>query len=254
MTVAMVTGGIEHDGFVVIPQALSGAETHALDTAVSGLTERVRATSRGGARGLFQVVPEIRALTSHPAVRAAAVAALDPNCFPVRALLFDKTQAANWKVAWHQDLTIAVRARRDVAGYGPWSSKAGVPHVQPPIPVLERMVAVRVHLDDCCDDNGPVRVLPGSHRAGLLRAAEIEAWRRRVAEVSCIVPRGGLLVMRPLLLHASSAAKSPVHRRVIHIEYAATELTGGLEWYEAVQSSLGADVIIGGRVKSRRPD
>ena len=104
--------------------------------------------------------------------------------------------------------------------------------MQPPISVLERMVAVRVHLDDCGADNGPVRVLPGSHRAGRLRAAEIAGWRQRIAEVSCIVPRGGLLVMRPLLLHASSPARRPGHRRVIHIEYAATNLHSGLEWFE----------------------
>ena len=104
--------------------------------------------------------------------------------------------------------------------------------MQPPVRVLERMVAVRVHLDDCGAENGPVRVLPGSHRAGQIRASDIEEWRRRVGEVSCIVERGGLLLMRPLLLHASSPAKSPGRRRVIHIEYAATELAGGLEWYE----------------------
>jgi ectoine hydroxylase-related dioxygenase (phytanoyl-CoA dioxygenase family) len=172
-------------------------------------------------------------LAQQASVRSAAVAVLGSNCFPVRALLFDKTPSANWKVAWHQDLTIAVGARRDVDGYGPWSSKGGVPHVQPPIAILERMLAIRVHLDDCGPDNGPVRVLPGSHRARRLSVAEIDAWRRRVAEVSCIVPPGGLLVMRPLLLHASSAAKSPAHRRVIHIEYAATGLPEGLEWYEA---------------------
>ena len=232
MTTTVRAMRVEEDGFAVVPGVLRAAETDALGEALSAATERSRVRGRGGARGLFQLVPEIRALASHAAVRATAVAALGPDCFPVRALLFDKTPATNRKVAWHQDLTIAVRARREVDGYGPWSVKAGVPHVQPPIPVLERMVAVRVHLDDCGADNGPVRVLPGSHRAGRIRAAEIEEWRRRVAEVSCVVPRGGLLVMRPLLLHASSPAKSPAHRRVIHIEYAATALPDGLEWFE----------------------
>jgi hypothetical protein len=186
----------------------------------------------GGARGLFERVPGIRTLAQQEPVRAAAVATLGPVCLPLRALLFDKTPAANWKVAWHQDLTIAVRARRDVDGYGPWSSKGGIPHVQPPVRVLEQMVAVRVHLDECGADNGPVRVLPGSHRSGRLNAGEIDGWRRRVAEVTCTVPRGGLLVMRPLLLHRSSRALRPGHRRVVHIEYAATDLVDGLEWFE----------------------
>jgi len=233
MTVAIVRQEIECDGFVVMPQVLSVEEVDALAAAISGLTDDIRVQGRGGTRGLLQMVSAVRALASDSAVNAAAVGALGSDCFAVRALLFDKTPAANWKVAWHQDLTIAVRARREVEGYGPWSVKAGVPHVQPPVSVLERMVAVRVHLDDCGPDNGPLRVLPGSHRAGCLRAPEIGAWREQVAEVSCIVPSGGLLVMRPLLLHASSPANNPAHRRVIHIEYAAVALAGGLEWCES---------------------
>ena len=224
---------IDEEGSVVASEALGPVEMRTIEAAIGVLTDRVSAHGRGGARRIFEEVPEVRTLARHPAVHGVAAAALGPACFPVRAVLFDKTPSANWKVAWHQDLTIAVRARRDVDGYGPWSSKAGVPHVQPPLFVLEHMLAVRVHLDDCGRGNGPLRVLPGSHRAGRIPSTEIQAWRRRVAEVTCVVPRGGLLVMRPLLLHASSPAKSPAHRRVIHIEYAATDLAGGLEWYQA---------------------
>jgi hypothetical protein len=233
VVVGDVATRVEHDGFAILCQALGAPEIASLLTALEEVRERVTRTSRGGARALFERVPEIRTLALSGFVRGAAGAALGPDCFPVRALLLDKTPAANWKVAWHQDLTIAVQARRDVEGYVLWSVKAGVPHAQPPIPILQRMVAVRVHLDACGPDNGPLRVLPGSHRAGRISTAEIEVWRQRTAEVTCIVPRGGLLLMRPLLLHASSPAKSPAHRRVIHIEYAATELSSGLEWYEA---------------------
>ena len=103
-----------------------------------------------------------------------------------------------------------------------------------PADVLERMVAVRVHLDDCGASNGPLRVVPGSHRVGRLSAEAIEVWRRGAAAVECLVARGGLLAMRPLLLHASSQARVPAHRRVIHIEYAAGALPGSLEWYDAL--------------------
>ncbi len=222
---------LEAQGFVVIPQALVSTEVDSILTALKHVFGDRTEVRRGGARALLERVPEIRTLARHQSVRGAAIAALGHKCIPVRALLFDKTPAANWKVAWHQDLTIAVRARRDVEGYGPWSSKSGIPHVQPPVRVLERMVAVRVHLDDCGADNGPVRVLPGSHRAGLIQEGDIEAWRRRIAEVSCIVPAGGLVAMRPLLLHASSQARTPRHRRVIHIEFAAAELAPGLRWW-----------------------
>jgi ectoine hydroxylase-related dioxygenase (phytanoyl-CoA dioxygenase family) len=235
-----VVNALEEQGFAIMPQALIGIELEAVLAAISKADALVSVGGRGGARALFERLPKIRTLAMQASVRGPAATVLGPDCFPVRSLLFDKTPTANWKVVWHQDLTIAVRARRDVEGYGPWSSKAGIPHVQPPVTVLERMVAVRVHLDDCGSDNGPLRVLPGSHRAGRIRAPDIEAWRQGVAEVSCVVPRGGLLVMRPLLLHASSPATSPRHRRVIHIEYAAEQLPGGLEWYETLDRRINA--------------
>jgi ectoine hydroxylase-related dioxygenase (phytanoyl-CoA dioxygenase family) len=158
---------------------------------------------------------------------------LGREAFCVRALLFDKTPEANWKVAWHQDLSIAVRHRVDVPGFGPWSVKAGVPHVQPPVDVLERMLTIRLHLDDCDEANGPLKVLPGSHAAGVLSPHALDGWRRRIAPVACVVPAGGAMLMRPLLVHASSSANSPSHRRVIHLEFAAVELPGGLQWHES---------------------
>lgn len=161
-----------------------------------------------------------------------ANAALGADAFPVRALLFDKAPAANWKVPWHQDTAIAVAGRMEVPGFIGWSVKDGVTHVHPPVDVLERMVSLRIHLDDCGSDNGPLRVLPGSHRHGKLDDAEIERWRQTTEEVSCCVSQGDVLVMRPLLLHASSPAKSPSHRRVIHLEYARDELPNGMRWFE----------------------
>jgi ectoine hydroxylase-related dioxygenase (phytanoyl-CoA dioxygenase family) len=144
-------------------------------------------------------------------------------------LLFDKPPEANWKVPWHQDLTIAVKEKRDTPGFGPWSIKAGVLHVQPPVAVLETMLAVRIHLDDCDESNGPLRVIPGSHLLGRLSTEQIREMSAPPA-VSCTVEAGGALLMRPLLLHASSASRSPLHRRVIHIEFASCDLPGELEW------------------------
>jgi ectoine hydroxylase-related dioxygenase (phytanoyl-CoA dioxygenase family) len=135
-------------------------------------------------------------------------------------------------VPWHQDLTVAVQARVAAPGFGPWTVKAGVPHVQPPVGVLERMVTVRVHLDDCDERSGALRVVPGSHRGGRLGAVATRGWLDRVAPVPCPVPAGGALVIRPLLLHASSASDAPGHRRVIHLEYAADPLPGGVAWFE----------------------
>ena len=186
-------------------------------------------SKRGGLRNLLDM-PVVRALARSAPVRSVAEAVLGPDCFAVRGLYFDKTPGANWRVAWHQDVTIAVRGRREVEGFGPWSEKAGVIHVQPPVGILERMLAVRVHLDACGPEAGPVRVLPGSHRLGKLSPTAIEAWKARVEPVECVAARGGILAYRPLLLHASSPAASPSHRRVVHLEFAERPLPAGLDW------------------------
>lgn len=184
----------------------------------------------GGVRNLLELVPEVCELSRSKPIRDVAESILGTECFAVRSVFFDKTPQTNWKVTWHQDLTIAVQRRIEVNGFEPWTEKAGIPHVQPPITILERMLAVRVHLDDCMDENGPVRVLPGSHKSARLSPKEIEQWKTQVEPVACLVPRGGILVFRPLILHASSPAQQPGHRRVIHLEFAAEDLPGGLEW------------------------
>jgi ectoine hydroxylase-related dioxygenase (phytanoyl-CoA dioxygenase family) len=228
---------LEREGYVVVSDVL-GAE------AVAGLVEALEGAQGGagvlrhagsvyGRRNLLSAVPEVRRLADAAVVRAWVEPVLGPAALPVRGLLFDKPAHANWKVPWHQDLTIAVRERVDTPGFGAWSVKSGVAHVQPPVSVLERMLAVRVHLDDCGEANGPLRVLPGSHVHGRLDAAAIRQWRERVTPVACLVPRGGIVLMRPLLLHASSPARAPGHRRVIHLEFAADPLPGGLRWAEA---------------------
>jgi ectoine hydroxylase-related dioxygenase (phytanoyl-CoA dioxygenase family) len=150
----------------------------------------------------------------------------------VRGLFFDKTPTANWNLPWHQDLTIAVRTRRDVPGFRPWTLKGGIPHVHAPADLLGRMVTIRIHLDDCGPQSGPLRVLPGSHASGKLDPGAIATWPSRTGmpAVDVLVPAGGAVIMRPLLLHASASGTDPGHRRVIHLEYAAEELPGGLEW------------------------
>lgn len=244
------TAALERDGFAIVPCLLEEGDVCALLRAFSedseGGTAAAAAVSlsrRGGSDGgVYAIrnvleVPAVRALAQSPTARASVEPVLGPACFAVRGILFDKTQEANWKVVWHQDLSIAVRRRTEnpqAAGWGPWSEKAGVPHVQPPAGLLARMLAVRLHLDACGVENGPLRVLPGTHRMGRLDAEAIARLRGQIPEVVCSVPRGGALLMRPLLLHASSAARQPGHRRVLHIEWAAEPLPGGLEWHTRI--------------------
>ena len=177
---------------------------------------------------------DIRELAASAALCALVTPVLGASAFAYRATLFDKTRAANWLVAWHQDLVVPVRDRVDAPGYGPWSHKRGIWYVQPPAEVLAGIAAVRVDLDGSTPDNGALRVLPGSHRHGVLAPARIAGFSRDVSSVTCVVPPGGALLMRPLLLHASSRAGTVGHRRIVHLEFAACELPGGPAFRDAV--------------------
>jgi ectoine hydroxylase-related dioxygenase (phytanoyl-CoA dioxygenase family) len=215
---------VEQNGFAVVPQCLSQPVVEQLCSHLD--------SAKHAQRNLLDI-PVVRELAGSEPVKQLVVSLFGKECFAVRGILFNKTPDSNWKVVWHQDRTIAVRERKDVAEFSPWSFKAGVPHVQPPASVMARMLAVRLHLDESHADNGPLRVIPGSHQAGCLSAEEIAAWRKRPS-VICTIPKGGALLMRPLLVHASSACSKPEPRRVIHLEFAADDLPNGLDWYDRV--------------------
>ncbi len=220
----------EQSGFAVVPDVLTAAEVDTLLVAHAALEASQSSGRHAGIRNLLQESPTVAVIASSSAVIPLVATLLGDGAFRVRALFFDKTPDANWKVPWHQDLAIAVRERVDTEDFTGWSVKDEVPHVHPPAAILARMVTVRLHLDDCWAENGPLRVLPGSHRHGRLDQEAITRCRSEAAEVVCTISRGGALVMRPLLLHASSAATHPAHRRVLHLEYAAEPLPGALRW------------------------
>jgi ectoine hydroxylase-related dioxygenase (phytanoyl-CoA dioxygenase family) len=185
--------------------------------------------SRAGARHLL-TQPAVAAPARDPRMRAIAQQFLHTEPFPFRATLFDKSAQSNWLVVWHQDTALPLRERRDVAGWGPWSIKGGVTYARAPASALSRVIALRMHLDDSGADNGPLRVLPGTHTLGLLDDEAIAEIVRTAEPIDCLVDAGGVIAMRPLLLHASSKARSDRARRVIHIEYADSPALGdGLE-------------------------
>lgn len=215
---------VEKNGFALVPTCLSGEVVEQLCSCLSNTTFAVRN---------LLAVPIVRELAASAPVRVLAESVLGKNCIAVKGTFFNKTQEANWKVVWHQDLTIMVRERREVPGFGPWTIKAGINHVQPPAEILNHILAIRLHLDESGLDNGPLRVIPGSHKQGRLSSEKV-AGAQKEAAVVCTVPRGGALLMRPLLLHASSTCVSPKPRRVIHLEFAATALPDGLQWYDKV--------------------
>jgi len=149
---------------------------------------------------------------------------------PVRAVLFDKTATTNWSLAWHQDRTIVVRERRPAPDYGPWSTKAGLIHVQPPFRILEEMATLRIHLDDVDDDNAPLLIAPGSHREGRVAETDIPGVVARLGTARCIADKGDVWAYATPIIHASEVAAAPRRRRVLQVDYSRRSLDSGLEW------------------------
>ncbi|MEE8155189.1 MAG: phytanoyl-CoA dioxygenase family protein [Phycisphaerales bacterium] len=228
---------LRRDGFAIVPKVLDEPVVQGLckviERAKAGQAVRQRRGAVFAIRNLLDVVAEVRDVVSSAAIRDLIDPVLGGDAFVVRAILFDKTPDANWKVAWHQDASIAVTERIDAPGFGPWSVKAGIIHVRPPVEVLEGMVSLRIHLDDCDESNGALQVVPGSHRRGFLDAKDIQACRGSSDIRLCCVPTGGAMLVRPLIAHASSPGTSPSRRRVIHLEWAATPLPQPLQWHRA---------------------
>ena len=206
--------------------------TAALDETVLAVLDGVAAALPPGKAGvrLTDIAALQPLLSVDGPVGAIAASALGSLARPVRAVLFDKTPDANWSVGWHQDRTIAVRARVDTPGYGPWSVKAGLFHVQPPFDLLAGMVTLRVHLDPVGPDNAPLLIAPGSHRLGRIPEADIVAAVARCGTAMCPAARGDIWLYATPILHSSVAAAIPTHRRVLQVDYAAEELPEGLAW------------------------
>jgi ectoine hydroxylase-related dioxygenase (phytanoyl-CoA dioxygenase family) len=149
---------------------------------------------------------------------------------PVRVLAFDKTPATNWRLPWHQDRVVAVAERHDVPSFGSWSVKDGVPHAEPPLPVLQAMFSLRLHLDPCDRENGALTVVPGSWTAGRLKEAEVRTLAESQPPAVCEAQSGDVVAMRALTIHASDAAPRPSHRRVLHVDYCWAPLPPPLRW------------------------
>jgi ectoine hydroxylase-related dioxygenase (phytanoyl-CoA dioxygenase family) len=184
---------------------------------------------RAGSRlyGIAELVPY---LSVGGAIGALAGTVLGSRATPVRALLFDKNSTINWSVRWHQDRTIAVRRRTDIDGYGPWSMKAGIAHVTPPFDILAAMLTLRVHLDDVGASNAPLLIAPGSHQLGPVPEAEIGKAAARCGTFACLAEAGDVWLSATPILHASERAQVPTRRRVLQVDYSASDLPAGLDW------------------------
>ncbi|OOQ59573.1 phytanoyl-CoA dioxygenase family protein [Mucilaginibacter pedocola] len=153
--------------------------------------------------------------------------------FVVKSIYFDKPEESNWFVAWHQDLTISVDQKVELPGFGPWTVKQNQFAVQPPLNILEDNFTIRIHLDDADEGNGALKVVPGSHLKGVYRPETID-WNAET-ETTCCVKAGGIMIMRPLLLHASNRTTNSKPRKVMHIEFSRAALPQEINWAEKAE-------------------
>jgi len=220
------TPGLARDG----AERLAGALDETALAAIEGVFRSedggkpgVRLRDASGALG--------KVLSRGGAVGRIARAWMGPASRPVRILLFNKRAEANWALGLHQDRTIAVAARHEVDGFGPWTVKAGQLHVQPPQSVIDRMLTLRIHVDDVGADAAPLLILAGSHRLGRLCEAAIDAAVSANPPVACLARRGDVWIYATAIVHGSDAYRATGgQRRVLQVDYAADDLPGGLAW------------------------
>jgi ectoine hydroxylase-related dioxygenase (phytanoyl-CoA dioxygenase family) len=217
---------VEKKGFAILPEVLTRSDLDRLD---ESLKRNPLSRSRAGMRHALRL-HAVLTVARDPRLLAIAQEILGCNPFPFRATLCDKSPVSNWLVVWHQDTALPLRERRELPEWGPWSVIDGVIYAHAPASALSRVVALRLHLDDSTSENGPLRVLPGTHTRGVLSDAAIRGLSAQIKAFECVVPRGGILVMRPLIVHASSKSRSTKQRRALHIEYSsAASVADGLE-------------------------
>lgn len=217
---------VTKSGFAISPPILSLAEVNRLLDDINKSTLR---RSRAGIRHALEL-PAVAELANDPRILELAREILGEQAFPFHATLFYKSPIANWLVMWHQDTALPIRERHEATGWGPWSVKESVTYAHAPASALSNVLALRIHLDDSTEANGPLRVLSETHKLGVMDDGAIHKLAEEIAPIECLVDMGGVLAMRPLLVHASSKSTSDAPRRVLHIEYAASLALGdGLE-------------------------
>lgn len=214
---------LEQAGAQRFPRALGEPELTLFESLTDARTDKAGERIYGGP--LAEAI-----LNRDGSLHRSAATLLGSLARPVRAILFDKNADTNWALGWHQDRTIAVRARRDVAGFGPWSGKDGAIHAEPPYDLLRRMVTLRAHLDDCDAENAPLLIALGSHDLGRIPVADVPAVAQKLDAIACLADRGDIWAYVTTILHGSQRAARPRRRRVLQVDYAAEDLPGGLEW------------------------
>lgn len=241
---------LDRDGFCLLPSAVSGqVVSHLLmickDTFASE-SAGVRARSSRGhvyaARNLIQSIPEVRTVWRNELLLSFLREQLGEGVGLVRALFFDKPPDRTWNLAWHKDTSIAVKDNSITSSFfSRPTTKAGVPHLIACDEVLRRMLTLRIHLDEVTDENGPLRVIPGSHVSSTSEGVGVDN------AVTIHAGIGDVLAMRPLISHASGSSVEGTrrHRRILHLEFAAdSKLPDGVQWHDFVSGELESASVV----------
>jgi hypothetical protein len=219
------------NGFVVIDDIFNAAEIDSILNEIESVNTDSptfrKSNDLFAIRQFLKQVPAVVSLIFSTKLNEMIEAVFGKDFFVVKSIYFDKPEQSNWFVAYHQDLTISVENRMVVDGYGPWTVKQNQYAVQPPLAILENNFTIRIHLDDTDADNGALKVIPGSHKKGIVRPEGVGE-----GEVFCPVKKGAVMLMSPLLMHASNRTTNNMKRRVVHLEFSNQSLQGGLKWSE----------------------
>jgi hypothetical protein len=207
-----------------IPVALSSENLEQLEQALAGTPPDRPGIRLTGLPALSDFLSPKGCIGRH------AAATLGPAARPVRALLFNKSKNQNWSLGWHQDRTIAVSNRVDTPGFGNWTIKSNIQHVEPPFDLVEKMLTVRVHLDDVGPANAPLLIVPGSHRLGRIPEAQLSSAAARLGSHACLACRGDIWIYATPIVHASDPSAENASRRVLQVDYSTAELPAGLQW------------------------
>ncbi len=230
------------DGFALLNNIFSDEEIENLFQTISKIDTSWQTVCKSSdlfaIRQFLKEVPPATGIIFNDRFTALISEIFGAEFFVVKSIYFDKPADSNWFVAYHQDLTISVDKKLDAEGFGAWTIKQNQYAVKPPLHILQDNFTIRIHLDHTNEENGALKVIPGSHLKGIYRPETID-WSIETESI-CGVNKGGIMLMKPLLLHSSNRTTNNNKRRVIHIEFSKSSLPDNLNWAEKMHVKSGS--------------
>lgn len=228
---------INTEGFAIINDVYTENETEKLISLIENVTENEtenvtfrKSQDLFAIRQFHKEIPETLNSIFNQNLKEIIESNFGAGYFITKSIYFDKPEKSNWFVAYHQDLTISVDKKIEIENFENWTIKQNQFAVQPPKEILENNFTIRIHLDKTTKDNGALKVINNSHSKGIFRVENLEI--ESEIETICEIEKGGIMIMKPLLFHASNKTTNNERRRVIHIEFSKQELPSGLKWSE----------------------